>query len=80
MTPSAERVEKLKLSYAADSSINWHNPLEKCLEISTKVTLLYKLKPAILFLDIYLTKCTHVCQKNVQQCVVLLLMIPPNLN
>lgn len=74
------RMEKLELSYAADRSINWHNPLEKCLEIFTKVALTYNLKPAIPLLDIHLTKCVHMfAKKKCTTIYSLILMIAPNL-
>lgn len=70
-------MEKLELSYAAVSSINSYNPLEKRLGISTKVTLMYNLKPVIPLLDIYLTKYIPVFakkKKKLPRCKVLLLM------
>lgn len=63
------RIEKLEFSYAAGSSINWHNPLEKFLEIPTKVKLMHNLELTIPFLGIYLTEmCTYIfTKKHVQQ-------------
>lgn len=50
----------MELLYAADSNIKWHNPFEKCWEISTKAKLMYNLEPVVQLLVIYLTEvCTH---------------------